>query len=530
MFGLLLKKQLTEFFRTYFYNPKTGKRRTAVGVIGCFILFFCLSFGVIGGACARAALSLCAALLPAGYGWLYYALFAVLSLLLGVIGSAFSAYSVLYLAKDNDLLLSMPIPPKTIAAARLSAVYLLGLFYNAVVLLPAILVRQILLGFSRAELLGGILLLLIISLTVFLLAALLGYGIAKISRKLKNKSFVHVLLSLVFIAGYYFVYYKAQTLLAELLSHIELYGEKIKTSAGVLFVLGSIGAGNFFYGALLLTVLIAAVLLVPVLLTRNFLRLTSGAAAVAKPRGRVEKYVQRAPRRALLKREFARFTASATYMLNGGIGLIFLLAAGIALLIFRPAVLDILDTLATREGSALLLCGGISAMLATCSITAPSISLEGNTLWIIKSMPLSPMRVLSAKLRLQLWLTLPVALFCAVCAIFVLQISPLCAVLSLGTVASAAVLFAEIGLIFGLKFPILRWTNEIQPIKQGISVLFTLLLCLGYAVLYLTLGVTVGLSGGVLGYFAAGFAVTFCLTLLCALWLKTRGAKLFAEL
>lgn len=63
--------------------------------------------------------------------WLYFALMGLLAILLGSFGSVFNTYSGLYLAKDNDLLLSMPIPVNAIMGARLLSVYLLGLCTRA---------------------------------------------------------------------------------------------------------------------------------------------------------------------------------------------------------------------------------------------------------------------------------------------------------------------------------------------------------------------------------------------------------------
>ena len=56
--------------------------------------------------------------------------------MLGAFGSVFNTYSGLYLAKDNDLLLSLPIPVRALMASRLLGVYLMGLMYSAVVILP----------------------------------------------------------------------------------------------------------------------------------------------------------------------------------------------------------------------------------------------------------------------------------------------------------------------------------------------------------------------------------------------------------
>ena len=45
------------------------------------------------------------------------------------------------------------------------------------------------------------------SLVVFVLSCLLGWVVAKISLRLKYKSFVTVLISLAFIGAYYFFYF-----------------------------------------------------------------------------------------------------------------------------------------------------------------------------------------------------------------------------------------------------------------------------------------------------------------------------------
>ena len=49
MLKLLLKKQLTEIFRNYFYDPKKNKARSKGAVILYFVLFGVLMVGVLGG-------------------------------------------------------------------------------------------------------------------------------------------------------------------------------------------------------------------------------------------------------------------------------------------------------------------------------------------------------------------------------------------------------------------------------------------------------------------------------------------------
>ena len=138
MLKALVKKQFRELFQSYFQNRKTGKARSRGGIIGMFILFvfimlfLCLVFGIV-------AFSLAMTLLPPGLDWLYFSLMSLIALFLGVFGSVFNTYSSLYGAKDNELLLAMPIPPSKLLASRLIGVYAMGLLYEAAVMLPTII-------------------------------------------------------------------------------------------------------------------------------------------------------------------------------------------------------------------------------------------------------------------------------------------------------------------------------------------------------------------------------------------------------
>ena len=47
-----------------------------------------------------------------------------------------NSYSSLYLARDNDLLLSLPLSVREVVAARLTGAYLMGLLYTAAAFVP----------------------------------------------------------------------------------------------------------------------------------------------------------------------------------------------------------------------------------------------------------------------------------------------------------------------------------------------------------------------------------------------------------
>jgi len=257
MLKLLVKKQLTEIFRAYIYDAKKNRARSKAATVGYIIFFVLLMVGVIGGMFTVLSLTMCRSMAEAGMSWFYFAIMGLMAILLGAFGSVFTTYSSLYLPKDNDQMLSLPIPVDTLIAARLLGVYLMGLMYSGVVVLPAIIVYWATVSAAPLHLLAGVLFLLLISLFVMAISCLLGWVVAKVSLKLKNKSFVTVVLSLVFFGLYYYFFsFKANSLLTELLQNIALYGGKVRSSAYPVYLFGQAGAGDPL-SMLLLTAAIA---------------------------------------------------------------------------------------------------------------------------------------------------------------------------------------------------------------------------------------------------------------------------------
>ena len=143
MLKTLVKKQLMEIFRSYFYDAKKNQKRSTLSTALFIVFFVLIMVGLLGGIFTFLSLTLCDAMTSAGMDWLYFALMGLMAIFLGAFGSVFNTYSSLYIAKDNDLLLSMPIPVKIIMGSRLMSVYLMGLMYAAVIFIPAMIVYWI---------------------------------------------------------------------------------------------------------------------------------------------------------------------------------------------------------------------------------------------------------------------------------------------------------------------------------------------------------------------------------------------------
>ena len=526
MLKLLLKKQLLEIFQVYFYDAKKNKARSKTSTAMYFGLFFLLVFGLLGGIFTFLAAKLCMPLITVGMDWLYFALMGLIAVLLGAFGSVFNTYAGLYLPKDNDLLLSMPIPVSSLVGARLFGVYLMGLLYSAVVILPAIIVYWVTAGVSLPVVLGGLLMTLLISVFVLTISCVLGWLVAKISQKLKHKSLVTVLILLAVIGIYYFVYFKAQSLIQDLLANAAVYGARIKGAAYPVYLFGNVGVGDGRASVIVSAAVVTLFGLMWLLLSRSFLQITTATGKVIRREYREMRGRQRGIDAALLSREFAHFTASPNYMLNCGLGTFLMPVCAIAVLWKGRELFAVLDAMfaETAGGVPLLLCVVLCGLASMNFMTAPSVSLEGKSLWLLQSLPVKPWRIFRAKIRMQLLLTGLPLLLCIVCMAAVYPLHSMQLLMTLLFAGSYVLFMALVGLFFGVKMPTLTWTSEAVLIKQGAPVMLTLFGGFGYMVLlFAGFMILPGWILGFCGYMSCFVGVNLFLSGWICLWLGKKG-------
>ena len=453
-------------------------------------------------------------------------------ILLGAFGSVFNTYAGLYLSRDNDLLLSLPIPARTIITARLVNVWLMGTMYATVVLVPTLAVYWIVSGITPGKVLCGIILYLVVTLIVLLLSCLLGWVVAKISLRLKNKSFITVLISLLFIGGYYFFYFKASDLIRTILLNAQTYGEKLKGTAYGLYLFGRIGEGDLAAAAVFAMTTAVLCVIVWRILSRSFF-------SIATDTGKTDhvRYVEKTVREksvffALLGKEFGRFTSSANYMLNCGLGVLLLPAAGVFLLIKGRVLCEAVgEAFSGKPDCAAVFAGMALCMIASMNdMTVPSVSLEGKSLWVLQSLPVEPQKILHAKMTVQLILTEIPMLFAAGCGSFIVPASAGVKVMVFVMPVTYVVFAAVCSMFVGIRMPLLNWTNELAPIKQSGAVAVILFGSWGVlaamAGLYLLIGYRIGAASYLVCWSILLAAIAYSLHR----WLDTKGAEAFSYL
>ena len=531
----LIKLRLQNIFSNMTARKKNGKGMLVLFALlmiyglGSFVFLFYQMFGVIAGTLAAAP----------PYHWFYFALVGLLSFGLSFFFTAFTAKSELFEAKDNELLLSMPIKPRTILLSRMAI--LLGLEYliSLLVMAPAGAAWFRTVGLDVTQLVLYIVGSVFLPLISASIACVVGWLLALLTAHARNKTLVTMIFSLGFLALYFFVYFNAQRYITSLLQNYQSVASGM-TGWGFLFYWYGRGIAEPHWLFFLLVALLAVAVFTAayLLLGRGFLKVSSSENLKKRRTGELALRSGKLSS-ALLRKEFKRFTSSALYMLNCGLGLILIVIAAVALFLKADAVRDLLPRVQgmglplTDPDFALIVSLMTSLFCSMNAITAPSISLEGNTLWILRSAPIPSGAILAAKLKLHVLLCAGPTLLLSAAAGYVLRAGVLGWIVLLVVPQMFVLLEGVFGLMMNLCFPKLDWTNEAVPIKQSASVILTMLPMMAYSVAVVLGFVFLVLLNPILTpttFLLIAVAVALVWLLLSALWLWRNGSRKFESL
>ena len=531
MLKALLKKQLLEMTAFLRRSSVTGRSRSGWRLAAAGALAAALLLLVMGSVGVLAAL-LCAPLAAAGLEPLYFALLGAQALAVGVMGGGFAAYGTLYCPRDNELLLALPIPPGLLLAVRMGAVWLWGAGYLAVILVPGYIAYFLLAAQPGPAALAMLPVTVLLACLTLAASCLAGWAAAALSGRLaRYKAALSLLYAALLLGLAVGLNLLMQRGLTWLLTHMEEAAAGLRADAGALWLLGCAAAGQPAALAALAAVSLGALALAWLWLRRSYPRLLAARPAAPKAAWDAAKRPprRRSLRRALLGRELRRLAGCTSYMVNGMLGSLCLAAAAPALVWQAGAARGLLARLPAGTAPALgaaALCSLVSMAL----LTPPSVSLEGRTLWLLQSLPVTPWQALRAKLDLHMVLVGPPALAGALAWLWVLAPRPADAALTLLAVGLYALLCGAAGLVLGVCLANLHWTNEAAAVKQGAAPVAALF------VNWAALAVLCGLWLAARRPLGGTGALALCCAAMAAGcagalgWLRRCGAKRFAQL
>ena len=180
--------------------------------------------------------------------------------------------------------------------------------------------------------------------------------------------------------------------------------------------------------------------------------------------------------KALIKKELAMYFSIPIYVTNTIIGPAIILLGSLATLFFgKDEILRVLEINASEEFTLILVIGFLIGTTTLSCTTNSSISLEGKSLWILKSLPIKVMDIFKGKIILNLILVLPVTIISSIIFKFTLGYSYLELLYVVVLTTIYVTIISIIGIIANLFFPRLNWTSATQVVKQSFSVFLVML-------------------------------------------------------
>ncbi|MBP3697121.1 MAG: hypothetical protein J6J45_06200 [Clostridia bacterium] len=483
MFKTLLKINVQSLFLSMFSNSKEKEKKRKKRSVFIYVLIGLLAVYIVAAVVAGVALMFSPVAKAFGslpeLEWLYFALAGILVFMLTFVGSVFSTQNLIFKAKDNELLLSMPVPTSYILASRVASLLVLDLFYAVLIGAPLIGVYFYHHGFSAEILAVYIVCVLLTVVFSAAVTAFCGWAIALISTKFKKSNVLQIILSLGFFGAYMVFAMNMQTYLEKLLTNGESIAAAVKKAMPVFYWFGTACVNSELKSVALLAVTaIVPFILGCVLISKSFIKIATTKKAENK-----KKYVARelsasSAKVALLKKEFARFFSMPMYILNSATGSLMLIlfaiiitvkGDGMGLEMMFAADPEIAEYLPVIIALAVGFCSSM------CNPAASSISLEGSRINVLRSMPVNSDDFYFAKYMVNFI----VGFVPTTIAFVFLSVGLGIGFSTLITVYVSAVSFLAltsfINLTANLMMPRFSWQNEMVVIKQGGAVLIAML-------------------------------------------------------
>lgn len=398
----------------------------------------------------------------------------MLSSILILFFSIFKAGSVIFQKNAYDILCSLPISQTAIVVSRFIRMYVENLLLTFVVMLPGIAVYGVMVRPEISFYLIGVVVTLFIPLIPVTIATFLGALITAIASRMKHKSLVSVVLSILLFAGIMLGTAKLSVMeddfsvqMMQNLSNIVL--DAIESIYPPAIWLGSAMLNNNFLtcficivGALFVFAIMIAVI------SANFHWICRGLYSTsAKHNYQMERLKKESVLGALYKRECKRYFSSSVYVTNTMISPVMAVLFSAAFLAFGvERIQQTLQVPVDIRGAIPFTLASIFCIMTT---TCTSISLEGKEWWIVKSLPIKTKDVLDSKILLNLSLILPFFLMSEVLLIIALQ-PDFVELIWLLVIPIIMILFGCIlGITVNLKMPVFDWENEVVIVKQSAS-------------------------------------------------------------
>ena len=432
--------------------------------------------------------------------------------------------------KEYDMLMALPFSVKTIASAKFLYMYIFNLGTTFVVMIPAIVACFI---FSNLTVLGAIIWLvlsLFVPMIPMVVATAIGSLITGAGGKFKYKRVVQIVLTILFIMLCFFSRFFFEWLFKTV--GVDAIGMNISS-----FMLETANyylpaywmqqaiAGHYLYILLFLAVSVGLFELFFIIISRFYRQINTRLKVKAFHKEfTMSKQKTRSVVGAIVNNEFLRFKGSNNYLINTGIGIIFIVVLTIASLFFdMDTVVHLVAPGAPADKTTVLAAVPflVYFFIGMAPTTPISYSLEGKNIWIARSLPIRAWDFIKGKMIFNYILYTPIGVLATLILGFKFGGNVTNVLLFLVLILVLCGFSTVYGELLGIRFARFDWDNEIEIIKRGAANGIYIISNIFISLIAATLGIVSVIFGVSITIFCVGAIVLFgVITLLLFLRVK----------
>lgn len=420
----------------------------------------------------------------------------------GAVFTFLKANGTLFGLADFDLVMALPVPHRTVVAARSATLYASAAFLGALLALPLWAVYLLLVNSAPWAVLCCAVSLVLAPAIPTAVAVFLAFGVSAVASRFRHANIAFVVLSLVGLSVLLVVLYGfsftanangSEAALAQIEGGLGAAREAIFSAWPPA---GWVARACEDASPAALAAFVAASLAVPALaleiVQRYYLRinaaLTSGSrgSALSGEELRHRSARTATPFIALLRKEYRTLLGIPAYAFNCLFG--YLLMIGIAVaagiigldtLLASGAIEGVTLDTETYRAYAGIVANVLAWVFAFCAIASPSaacsLSIEGRSAWVCATAPVPARTILRAKLASN---ALPVAAALCASAVILLacsQVDPVGALQVVLTGFGAFYLMVNIGMAIDVRQPNFSWVSPNEVVKRGMPITVTVI-------------------------------------------------------
>lgn len=463
----LIKALLSQDMNMFAFSVKSNSSKLKKVIFPIF-LFLLVSVSI-----GTYAYMISSVLVKVHLTYIMLTMFFFLVSFLTFIQGIYKSQGILFDAKDNDLLFSLPISKSKILFMRIFKLLLFQYIYNLMFLLPALVIYIYYEMPNINFYIITFLMMLFVPISPTVISSSLGYIIKLVSSKFKRGKVVQTLLSSVLFFCIFFFSLNLDTYMENLavkaLSINDLI-TKIYYPIGLYISL----INNFsLYNLLKLCFINISFLIIFVIFGSKFYYKIIFNIKIKNTKLNKDIKVKcNKPLKSLVIKELKRYFSSPIYMFNTSFGLIIFCFLTILLCIRKDILFkNVLSYYGVDSGISISFLFYFLVLFATSmtSITSSTISLERSTINLTKSLPIKESTIFKSKIIYPFIIELPFIIISEIVFFIKYKVSFL-EIICIILVGLVMILFSSLfGLVINLMYPKMKSLNDTEVVKQSMS-------------------------------------------------------------